>query len=73
MTTDFGVEKILPDISFLRKWRDKIEAIIITHVHEDHIGAIPWVVPALDKNVPIYGGAYANKLVDWRLKAYHLA
>ena len=36
--------KILPDVSFLAQWKDKIEAVIITHGHEDHIGAFPWVI-----------------------------
>ena len=43
--SDLGMEKLLPDTSFLAQWRDKIEALIITHGHEDHIGAIPWVSP----------------------------
>jgi hypothetical protein len=41
--TDLGMQKILPDTSFLAQWRDKIEAVVITHGHEDHIGALPWV------------------------------
>lgn len=40
---ELGVQKVLPDTSFLAQWRDKIEAVIITHGHEDHIGALPWV------------------------------
>ena len=41
--TDLGMAKILPDTTFLAEWRDKIEAVVITHGHEDHIGALPWV------------------------------
>ena len=41
--TDYGMSKLLPDTNFLAQWKDKIEALIITHGHEDHIGALPWV------------------------------
>ena len=41
--TDYGMQKLLPDTRFLAQWRDKIEALVITHGHEDHIGALPWV------------------------------
>lgn len=38
-----GVQKIIPDTTFIKKWSHKIEAVVITHGHEDHIGALPWV------------------------------
>ena len=46
--------KVLPDTSFLAQWKDKIEAVVITHGHEDHIGAMPWVgLPSLsDPKLP---------------------
>lgn len=40
---ELGVQKIIPDTSFIKKWSHKIEAVVITHGHEDHIGALPWV------------------------------
>lgn len=41
---DLGVQKIIPDTTFIRRWSHKIEAMVITHGHEDHIGALPWVI-----------------------------
>ena len=70
--TDLGMQKILPDSSFLAQWRDKIEAVVITHGHEDHIGALPWVVPALDPGTPIYAGGFAMQLIKRRLQEFNL-
>ena len=46
------MQKLLPDTSFLAQWRDKIEALVITHGHEDHIGAMPWVRCAVKDGSP---------------------
>ena len=70
--TDLGMQKILPDTSFLAQWRDRIEAVFITHGHEDHIGALPWVIPALDPGTPIYAGPFAMQLVRRRATEYNL-
>ncbi|EYU23118.1 hypothetical protein MIMGU_mgv1a0011952mg, partial [Erythranthe guttata] len=55
---DLGVQKIIPDTTFIKKWSHKIEAVIITHGHEDHIGALPWVIPALDPHTPIFASSF---------------
>ncbi len=70
-----GIDLVLPDFTYLRDHADAIEAIVITHGHEDHIGALPWVLRELgQKTVPVvYGGQLTvamgrSKLDEHRLK-----
>ncbi|KAK6795016.1 hypothetical protein RDI58_008469 [Solanum bulbocastanum] len=65
-----GVQKIIPDTTFIKKWSHKIEAVIITHGHEDHIGALPWVIPALDSHTPIFASSFTMELIKKRLKEF---
>lgn len=67
---DLGVQKILPDTGFIHRWRHKIEALIITHGHEDHIGALPWVFPVLDPSTPVYATSFTMELIKRRLDEY---
>uniref|UniRef100_A0A0D3BFF6 Myb-like domain-containing protein n=3 Tax=Brassica oleracea var. oleracea TaxID=109376 RepID=A0A0D3BFF6_BRAOL len=67
---DPGVQKIMPDTGFIRRWKHKIEAVVITHGHEDHIGALPWVIPALDSNTPIFASSFTMELIKKRLKEH---
>ncbi|KAL1301372.1 hypothetical protein HN51_046011 [Arachis hypogaea] len=67
---ELGVQKIIPDTTFIRKWSHKIEALVITHGHEDHIGALPWVIPALDSNTPIFASSFTMELIKKRLKEH---
>ena len=67
-----GVDLVIPDISYLTEHADQVQAILLTHGHEDHIGALPFVIKAL--NVPMYGtrmtlGLVKNKLKEHRLLA----
>ena len=68
---DLGVEVIVPDLSFIREHRDEIRALILTHGHEDHVGAVSFLLDALD--VPIYGSPLTLGLVEGRLRERKLA
>ncbi|XP_073140787.1 ribonuclease J isoform X1 [Henckelia pumila] len=67
---ELGVQKIIPDTTFIKKWSHKIEAVVITHGHEDHIGALPWVIPALDSHTPIFASSFTMELIKKRLKEF---
>ncbi|CAL5372969.1 unnamed protein product [Camellia sinensis] len=67
---DLGVQKIIPDTRFIKKWSHKIEAVVITHGHEDHIGALPWVIRALDSHTPIFASSFTMELIKKRLKEF---
>ena len=66
-----GIDILVPDISFLIENASQVKALILTHGHEDHIGAIPFVLPALD-NIPIYGTRYTLGLVSAKLAEHGL-
>jgi len=65
-----GVDLVIPDISYLLRNRDRISGIALTHGHEDHIGALPFVLKKL--NVPIYGTRMTLGLLQEKLKSHNL-
>jgi len=67
----FGVDLIIPDISYLMERIDKVRAILITHGHEDHIGALPFILPRL--KCPVYAPRLAHGLITAKLKERRVA
>ena len=69
-----GIDLVLPDFSYLRERADQIAAIVLTHGHEDHIGALPWVLRDIgEKNVPVvYGRRLTNALAKSKLDEHKL-
>src|SRR5689334_16680471 len=65
-----GVDIVVPDISYLTENRDKVKAIVLTHGHEDHIGALPWILSEL--NVPVYGTEFTLAYVEDKLDEHGL-
>ncbi len=61
-----GVDLVIPDITYLKQNRHLVRAIVLTHGHEDHIGALPYILR--DLNVPIYGTRFTLALVKKRLE-----
>jgi ribonuclease J len=69
-----GIDLVLPDFAYLRERARDIEAIVITHGHEDHLGALPWVLRELgQRNVPaVYGGALTMAMARSKLDEHKL-
>jgi len=65
-----GVDLVIPDVSYLVERKDKIRGIIITHGHEDHTGALPYVLPRL--NAPIFATKLTRGLISVKLKEHRL-
>jgi ribonuclease J len=69
-----GIDLVLPDFSYLRERAADIEAIVITHGHEDHLGALPWVLREIRKTAtpPIYGGPLTMAMARSKLEEHKL-
>jgi ribonuclease J len=71
-TEMLGIDLVLPDFSYLRDRADAIEAIVLTHGHEDHVGALPFVLREVGMPPVIYGGALTIGLVRSKLEEHRL-
>src|SRR6478752_7030891 len=67
----FGIDLVIPDISYLKERRANVKAFLITHAHEDHVGALPYVLPEFP-GVPVYASTLARGLLGNKIKEHKL-
>lgn len=66
----YGIDLVIPNMKYVMKNKDKVKAIVLTHGHEDHIGAIPYLLKNMD--IPIYGTNFTLKLLKSRLEEHQM-
>jgi ribonuclease J len=64
-----GIDLVLPDFDYVRRNAERIEAVVLTHGHEDHIGSLPYLLREIEE-VPVYGTAFTLALLQGKLEEH---
>jgi ribonuclease J len=67
----FGIDLVVPDVTYLKERRSSVKAFVITHAHEDHVGGLPYVLPEFP-GVPVYASTLARGLLGIKIKEHKL-
>ena len=67
-----GIDLVLPDMEFVRDRADDVVAVVLTHGHEDHVGALPYLLRDLGRRVPVYGTAFTLELLGGKLEEHQV-
>jgi ribonuclease J len=67
-----GIDLVLPDMEYVRQRADDVEAIVLTHGHEDHVGSLPYLLRDLDRPVPVIGTAFTLALLEHKLEEHRV-
>ncbi len=67
-----GIDLVLPDFEWIRRRADDIEAVVLTHGHEDHVGALPYLLRDLDRPLPVLGTAFTLELLKGKLEEHRV-
>jgi ribonuclease J len=67
----FGIDLVVPDVTYLRERREQVKAFLITHAHEDHVGGLPYVLPEFP-GVPVYASTLARGLLGNKIREHKL-
>jgi ribonuclease J len=67
-----GIDLVLPDFEYVRENIDRVEAVVLTHGHEDHIGSVPYLLREFERVMPIYGTAFTLALLEGKLEEHQV-
>ncbi|MGQ0670107.1 MAG: ribonuclease J, partial [Actinomycetota bacterium] len=65
-----GIDLVLPDFEYVRENADRVEAVVLTHGHQDHIGALPYLLREFERVLPVYGTPFTLALLEGQLEEH---